>query len=226
MPRRLTVTAGTPTAALPVSHTRIASARSRSAFFGTKSSSPPVPCSSDPSTTSLRLTGTSSPERPQGGQVHQDVALAVGGPAPEPAARRPRSARTAACARRRRPAAAARRSARRAAPSGRPGRGTGRRPDHRVAAVGGLVQADVGEAVARGTRRAPTAAARAHSSGGNWRGSATDLIDDEVGELARGRAASGSVIRSARSMSSARPYHVVGLEVVDVLLKSSSSSGQ
>ena len=46
MPRRLTVAAGRPTAALPVSQTRIASARSRSAFFGTKSSRPPVPCSS------------------------------------------------------------------------------------------------------------------------------------------------------------------------------------
>ena len=61
MPRRLTVAAGWPTAALPVSQTRIVSARSRSALATTKASRPPVPCSSDPSTTSLRLTGTASP---------------------------------------------------------------------------------------------------------------------------------------------------------------------
>ena len=61
MPRRLTVAAGRPTAALPVSQTRIVSARRRSAFSGTNASRPPVPCSSDPSTTSFRSTGTPSP---------------------------------------------------------------------------------------------------------------------------------------------------------------------
>ena len=86
MPRRLTVAAGWPTAALPVSQTRMASARSRSAFFGTKSSRPPVPCSSDPSTTSFRLTGTSSPRARRASEVHHDVALAVGRAATVPTA--------------------------------------------------------------------------------------------------------------------------------------------
>ena len=53
MPRSVEVSVGTPTAKLPVSQTRIASARSRSAWSGTNASSPPVPCSSDPSAISL-----------------------------------------------------------------------------------------------------------------------------------------------------------------------------
>ena len=61
MPRRLTVAAGCPTAAFPVSHTRIVSARSTSGLASTYASSPPVPCSSEPSTTSFRFTGMSSP---------------------------------------------------------------------------------------------------------------------------------------------------------------------
>ncbi len=53
IPRSVVVSVGTPTAKLPVSTTRIASARSRSAFGGTNASSPPVPCSSEPSQISL-----------------------------------------------------------------------------------------------------------------------------------------------------------------------------
>jgi hypothetical protein len=60
-PRSDVVTVGTPTAALPVSQTRMASARSRSALAGTNASSPPVPCSSEPSTMSFSDTGMSSP---------------------------------------------------------------------------------------------------------------------------------------------------------------------
>ena len=60
-PRRLVVRLGTPTAKLPVSMTRIASARSRSGFSGTNFSSPPVPCSSEPSPTILTFTGRSPP---------------------------------------------------------------------------------------------------------------------------------------------------------------------
>ena len=49
MPRSVVVSVGTPTAKLPVSTTRIVSARRRSAFSGTNASRPPVPCSSLPS---------------------------------------------------------------------------------------------------------------------------------------------------------------------------------
>ena len=53
MPRSVVVSVGTPTAKLPVSTTRIVSARSNSTFSGTNASSPPVPCSSEPSQMSL-----------------------------------------------------------------------------------------------------------------------------------------------------------------------------
>ncbi len=59
-PRRLLVTLGTPTAKLPASQTRMASARSRSGCSGTNASSPPVPCSSEPSPTIFTVTGSSS----------------------------------------------------------------------------------------------------------------------------------------------------------------------
>src|SRR6185437_12780813 len=58
-PRRLVVRLGAPTAKLPASHTRMASALSSSAFCGTTASSPAVPCSSDPSPTILMVTGSS-----------------------------------------------------------------------------------------------------------------------------------------------------------------------
>ena len=48
---------GTPTATLPVSQTRMASARSRSGCSGTNASRPPVPCSSEPSPTIFTVTG-------------------------------------------------------------------------------------------------------------------------------------------------------------------------
>ena len=57
MPRSVVVSVGTPTAKSPVSTTRIVSARSRSAFSGTNASSPPVPCSSDPSQMILTVHG-------------------------------------------------------------------------------------------------------------------------------------------------------------------------
>ena len=53
IPRRVVVSVGTPTAKLPVSTTRIVSARSSSTLSGTNASSPPVPCSSEPSQMSL-----------------------------------------------------------------------------------------------------------------------------------------------------------------------------
>ena len=53
MPRSVLVSVGTPTAKLPVSTTRIVSARRSSAFSGTNASRPPVPCSSEPSQISL-----------------------------------------------------------------------------------------------------------------------------------------------------------------------------
>ena len=53
IPRSVVVSVGTPTAKLPVSTTRIASARSSSTLSGTNASSPPVPCSSEPSQISL-----------------------------------------------------------------------------------------------------------------------------------------------------------------------------
>ena len=89
MPRSVVVSVGTPTAKLPVSTTRIVSARSRSAFSGTNASRPPVPCSSEPSQISLTLHGKPPCgllERPQRREVHHDVALAVGRAAPVPAA--------------------------------------------------------------------------------------------------------------------------------------------
>ena len=88
MPRSVVVSVGTPTAKLPVSTTRIVSARRRSAFSGTNASRPPVPCSSLPS--QMILTPHGNPpstfaQRAQRREVHDDVALAVGRPAPEPA---------------------------------------------------------------------------------------------------------------------------------------------
>ena len=59
IPRRLAVRVGTPTATLPVSQTRIASARSRSGFSGTNFSSRRS-CSSDPRTI-FTVTGGSFP---------------------------------------------------------------------------------------------------------------------------------------------------------------------
>ena len=87
MPRRVAVTrrAGR-RRKLPASPMTIVSARSRSACSGTKRSRPPVPCSSEPSTISLTLTGSVVAERAQRGQVHDDAALAVGGAAAVPAA--------------------------------------------------------------------------------------------------------------------------------------------
>ena len=131
MPRSVVVSVGTPTAKLPVSTTRIVSARSSSAFSGTNASRPPVPCSSEPSQISLTPHGKLAAglaQRAQRREVHDDVALAVGGPAPVPAPvplgelehrRRPR---------RPRPAAAARRSGSTGAPSAcpRPRRGRAR----------------------------------------------------------------------------------------------------
>ena len=86
MPRRVTVAAGCPTAALPVSQTRMVSARSSSGWLATNASRPPVPCSSEPSTTSFRFTGTSSPSARNASRCGDDVALAVGGAASVPAA--------------------------------------------------------------------------------------------------------------------------------------------
>ena len=85
-PRRLTVTPGRPTAALPVSATRWRRPGGASAWDGTNASSPPVPCSSDPSTTSFRSTGTSSPSARRAVRCDDDVALAVGRAAAVPAA--------------------------------------------------------------------------------------------------------------------------------------------
>ena len=181
MPRRLTVTAGTPTAALPVSQTRIASARSRSAFFGTKSSSPPVPCSSEPSTTSLRLTGTSDAQGTQGGQVHQDVALAVGGSAAEPAAvdlgqlegRGP----PGIVVQRRLHVVVRVEQHRRGV-----GTGAGSAAHHGVAAVSGLVQADVGEPFLTERVDHPVRCARA-LLGRELAGVGHRLDRDQLGEL-------------------------------------------
>src|SRR5215467_3785944 len=57
IPRSVVVSVGTPTAKLPVSQTRIVSARNISTLSGTNASSPPVPCSSEPSLISLTLQG-------------------------------------------------------------------------------------------------------------------------------------------------------------------------
>lgn len=61
LPRSVSVNVGTPTAKFPLSHTRIASARNSSGFASTNRSSPPVPCSSEPSATSVTPTGNSVP---------------------------------------------------------------------------------------------------------------------------------------------------------------------
>lgn len=60
-PRSEVVAVGTPTAAFPVSQTSRASACNSPACGGTYASSPPVPCSSEPSATNLMPTGRSSP---------------------------------------------------------------------------------------------------------------------------------------------------------------------
>src|SRR6185436_8967785 len=61
IPRSVVVSVGTPTAKLPVSTMRIASAFSSSALGGTNASSPPVPCSSEPSQISLTPQGNPLP---------------------------------------------------------------------------------------------------------------------------------------------------------------------
>ena len=188
MPRRLTVAAGRPTAALPVSQTRIVSARSRSGFGRHEPSRPPVPCSSEPSTTSFRFDRDVVAERPQRDQVHDDVALAVGGARGRTSDRRPRSARTAACATPPRRAAAARRSARTAAPSARPvgARAASRR--RRCCRRAVSLEAQRRRSRARRTCRSTHCAARSHSSGGNWRGSATDrMATSSASSVARPR---------------------------------------
>ena len=90
IPRSVVVSVGTPTAKLPVSTTRIVSALSRSAFGGTNSSRPPVPCSSEPSQMIFTPHGKPPPlaclQRAQRREVHDDVALAVRRAAPVPAA--------------------------------------------------------------------------------------------------------------------------------------------
>ncbi|SKX76127.1 Uncharacterised protein [Mycobacteroides abscessus subsp. abscessus] len=58
-PRRLVVKVGCPTVQLPESQMRMASASSNSGCFGTKSSMPPEPCSSEPSPMILMSTPAS-----------------------------------------------------------------------------------------------------------------------------------------------------------------------
>ncbi len=216
MPRRLTVTAGTPTAALPVSQTRIASARSRSAFFGTKSSSPPVPCSSEPSTTSLRLTGTSVAQRTQRGQVHQDVALAVRGSAAEPAAvdlgqLEGRGPPGIVVQRRLHVVVRVEQHGRASGPGPGPAAHDG------VAAVGGLVQADVGEPFLAERVEHPVGCARALLRR-ELPGVGHRLDRDQLGQLlADARHQRADVLLAGRRRSL---VHRVGvLEVADVALE-------
>ena len=86
MPRRLTVAAGWPTAALPVSQTRIVSARSRSAWLGDERLEPAGALLLGSLDDQLQVDRDVVAERAQGGEVHDDVALAVGGAAAVPAA--------------------------------------------------------------------------------------------------------------------------------------------
>ena len=85
MPRRLTVAAGRPTAALPVSQTRIASARSRSASLGHEGLEPAGALLLRPLDDELEVHGNVVAQGPQRREVHDDVALAVGGAAAVPA---------------------------------------------------------------------------------------------------------------------------------------------
>ena len=103
-----------------------------------------MPCSSDPSTTSFRLTGMSSPSARRRGQVHDDVALAVGGaapvPAPVPLGQRERWGPPGLLVQRRLDVVVGvEQHGRSAEVGGRPG------ADHRPAAVRGLGQLDVDE---------------------------------------------------------------------------------
>ena len=82
----MVVTVGTPTAALPVSQTRIASARSRSALARDELLQAAGALLLGALDDELQATGNVVAERAQRGQVHHDVALAVGRPAPVPPA--------------------------------------------------------------------------------------------------------------------------------------------
>ena len=217
MPRRLTVTAGTPTAALPVSQTRIASARSRSALLRHEVLEP----------AGALLLGALDDQLEVDRDVRRRGRAARSGASGccpcsrrrrgRTSGRRPRSARTAGSARRRRRAAAARRSARRAARSARPGPGPGRLPT--TALLPSAVSCRP-MSVNPSSRNASTThlAARAHSSGGNWRASATDLIATSSASSvadARHQRADALVAGRRRSL-----VHRVGvLEVADVALE-------
>ena len=209
MPRRLTVAAGTPTAALPVSQTRIASARSRSAWSGTKASRPPVPCSSDPSTTSLRLTGSVVAEGAQGREVHDDVALAVGGSAAVPAA-----VDLGQLERRRPPGVLVERRLDVVVGVEQDGRrlgvGPGAGADDGLAAVGGLLQVGVGEADLGEPVEHPLGGALALLRR-ELAGVGDGLHGDQLGELRRAPGASASAIR-VRSSMVRQLRHVAGLQ--------------
>ena len=229
MPRRLTVTAGMPTAALPVSQTRIASARSRSAFCGTKSSRPAGALLLRALDDELEVDRARRRRGPAGRSGASGCCPCSRRRRGRTSGRRPRSARTAVCARPPRRAAAGRRSARTAARSARPGSRTARRPDHGLAAVGGL---RAGAASAN-----PTAAKRVeHPLGGPLALLRRELA--RVGDrrdarrarrARRGPAASGRrsrVARSSRAHGSAPATLSSSLRSSTNSWKSASSSGQ
>ena len=88
MPRSVVVRVGTPTAKLPVSTTRIVSARSSSAFWRHEFLQPAGPLLLRALADDLdaaREAAVDLAQRPQRGQVHDDVALAVRRTAPVPA---------------------------------------------------------------------------------------------------------------------------------------------
>ncbi len=86
MPRRVTVAAGCPTAALPVSQTRMVSARSRSGLARDERLQPAGALFLRPLDDQFQVHRHVVAERPQGEQMREDVALAVGGAPAVPAA--------------------------------------------------------------------------------------------------------------------------------------------
>ena len=148
MPRNVTVAAGLPTAALPVSHTRIASARSRSGFCSHERLEPAGALLLGALDHELQVHGDVVAERPQRQQVHDDVALAVGRAPAVPA-----PVGLGEHERRRAPGGVVERRLHVVVGVQQHGRGiriaAGPRTDHGVAAVGRALEPRVGEAELR-----------------------------------------------------------------------------
>ena len=192
---------------------------------GTNASRPPVPCSSEPSTTSFRLTGTSSPSARSAVEVHDDVALAVGGAAAVPAAvdlgQLERRGAPGVVVERRLHVVVGVEQHRRRVRVAR----TGRDPTTALLPSAVSLEVRVGEAELARTCRAPTAAARSHSSGGNCRGSATDRMATSSASSSRAaRHQLGDALRAGPSAQSLATSSVLRSSTNS--WKSSSSSGQ